>query len=106
MSNLNSRKIVILRHGERVDYLFGEDWYQYNFKNGVYKKSDLNMPDSLPARSEDEWKLDSPLTATGAYQARLLGSSFKEHGVDFKHAYCSPAFRCIQTCHEILTGNL
>lgn len=104
MSNTKTRKIVILRHGERVDYLFGSDWCSYNFENGIYKRSDLNMPESLPCRSVDEWKLDSPLTATGCYQARMLGDSFKEHGVEFRNVYCSPAYRCIETCHEILKG--
>lgn len=105
MTSLKSpQKIVILRHGERVDFTFGNGWYNNCFKSGRYVRMDLNLPEHLEERQDQAWLRDCPLTMVGLFQAKLVGNSLKQNGVKFKHAIVSPSYRCVQTCHEILKG--
>ncbi len=52
--------------------------------------------------------LDAPLTARGKAMARLLGQKILFGDLDYDeyrtHIITSPAYRCIQTGHEIYTG--
>lgn len=50
------------------------------------------------------WQNDSPLTNVGVYQARLIGEALHEARVQIDNVYCSPAYRCIQTCTSTLEG--
>ncbi|CAG9860079.1 unnamed protein product [Phyllotreta striolata] len=101
-----SRRIFVMRHGERIDFTFGS-WVPYCFDDsGKFDRKDLNMPKSLPHRSDGAqgYLKDSPLTVLGLFQAQTIGESFKEKNIDIDHAYCSPSFRCVQTCDAFLTG--
>lgn len=106
--NNSNRKIIIMRHGERVDTTFGVRWLENSFNgNGEYIQKDLNMPKILPIRKHiSHWKRDVPLTNIGKHQAFLTGDGMKEAGVQIAYAYCSPVFRCVQTCSEFLSGNI
>ncbi|XP_026831784.1 protein UBASH3A homolog isoform X2 [Drosophila erecta] len=105
-SHAKNRKIYIMRHGERVDFTFGT-WIPYCFDEfGNYMRKDLNMPKTLPRRknSPEGWQNDSPLTNVGVYQANLIGQALLEAEVQIDHVYCSPSYRCIQTCTSALEG--
>lgn len=45
---------------------------------------------------------DSPLTDLGIYQAKVARKYFKEHHIEFDHAYCSTSERCCDTL-ELVT---
>lgn len=95
----------MLRHGERVDFAFGNSWTQYSFNDSQnYVQMDLNMPETLPPRSADEWEKDSPLTTLGSFQAQLVGSSLKNFGINFSKVFVSPSYRCLQTASAVLAA--
>lgn len=96
---LRNRKVLVLRHGERLDFTFGYSWIQEK-----YVRKDLNMPESLPARNYKDWKHDTPLTVLGEHFAQFVGSSIKSSGVKFSKVFVSPSFRCLQTATGILKG--
>uniref|UniRef100_A0A182QEM2 Ecdysteroid-phosphate phosphatase n=1 Tax=Anopheles farauti TaxID=69004 RepID=A0A182QEM2_9DIPT len=99
-----TRKVYLMRHGERIDFTFGS-WVPYCFDEaGNYSRKDLNMPKTLPPRKPSLWQRDSPLTNIGRYQAQLVGEGMKDAGVHIEKVYCSPSFRCIQTATSVLEG--
>ncbi|XP_063904826.1 ecdysteroid-phosphate phosphatase-like [Zophobas morio] len=106
MEGRETRKFYLMRHGERLDYVFG-DWMSQCFdKHGDYFPTNLNMPDTVPKRPQGHHVHihDPPLTKTGIFQAQLTGEAFKKAQLDVSHVYCSPSLRCIQTCDAFLKG--
>lgn len=95
-----------MRHGERVDFTFG-DYIPHCFDAaGNYTQKDLNMPESFHAKKNGvaSWTKDSPLTNIGVYQATLVGTGLRKSGVTIDTVYCSPAYRCVQTGDALLDG--
>ncbi|CAG7836508.1 unnamed protein product [Allacma fusca] len=104
------RRIVIVRHGERVDHVFGmNDWLDLAFDNqGRYRKINLNMPDGLPIRAgaPRSFYKDGPLTQVGVLQGQLVGKGLLEESIlrpGFE-VFVSPAYRSIQTATAMLEG--
>eukprot|EP00931_Biecheleriopsis_adriatica_P060166 TRINITY_DN3611_c0_g1_i1.p1 TRINITY_DN3611_c0_g1~~TRINITY_DN3611_c0_g1_i1.p1 ORF type:complete len:296 (-),score=34.85 TRINITY_DN3611_c0_g1_i1:20-886(-) len=97
-------RLFIVRHGERVDYVF-EDWVQQCFDgNGQYRRVDLNLPATLPNRPTHHWAHDCPLTELGHWQARQVGRALADcEGVAITSVLSSPALRCVQTAAEIVS---
>lgn len=94
-----ARRIVVLRHGERLDFSFGKTWIRKD-----YVKTDLNMPEKLPPRQLDHWQHDTPLTKLGVFQSELVGASMKESGIKFSHVFVSPSYRCLETAAGVVRG--
>jgi ubiquitin-associated and SH3 domain-containing protein len=102
-----SKRVVIFRHGERVDITFGFpfSWTEVCFdEDGNYKKTNLNLPDYLPERSFEDWRTDGPLTKIGGFQSQLVGSELKNNDVKFTKVFVSPAYRCLETAQGILNA--
>lgn len=101
-----SRRLFLMRHGERVDFTFGT-WVPYCFdENGTYIRKDLNMPETIPKRAQGPsgYLKDTPLTNVGVFQATQVGEGLKSKNMDIAYAYSSPALRSIQTCDGFLRG--
>ncbi|XP_062982655.1 ubiquitin-associated and SH3 domain-containing protein A [Elgaria multicarinata webbii] len=101
------RGLLVIRHGERVDQVFGKSWLEQCFgADGKYYRADLNFPSSLPNRKESikDYECDPPLSCCGVFQSRLIGEALLENEVMVSCLYSSPALRCIQTAQHVLEG--
>ncbi|XP_060063895.1 ubiquitin-associated and SH3 domain-containing protein B-like [Ylistrum balloti] len=97
------RKLYIVRHGERVDFALGKEWFDMCYDDdGHYKRNNLNLLRELPKRKTHlEYIKDPPLTVIGHYQATLTAENLLESGVTVFCIYCSPSLRCVQTATQI-----
>lgn len=68
-------KLIIIRHGERVDALFGDSWFQQAFdRTGNYRRFHTNLPISLPYRQNfQDYRYDPPLTQLGLIRSYKTG---------------------------------
>lgn len=66
------------------------------------------MPITLPKRAgyPESFEEDTPLTNVGVLEARLTGEGMALKNKAIRYAFCSPALRCVQTCHGVLSGKL
>ncbi|CAF0895705.1 unnamed protein product [Rotaria sp. Silwood1] len=99
-------RFIIIRHGERVDVMYGAGWTQRAFdRAGRYYPFDANMPPSLPHRANWlDYDVDTPLTANGLAQSWNVGNVLARYNLPVTACYSSPAFRSIQTADGILEG--
>ncbi|XP_064135565.1 ubiquitin-associated and SH3 domain-containing protein A isoform X5 [Loxodonta africana] len=102
------RSVLVVRHGERVDQIFGKSWLQQcSTADGKYYRPDLNFPCSLPRRRNGikDFENDPPLSSCGIFQSRLVGEALLDSGIRITSAFVSPALRCVQTAKHILEGS-
>lgn len=99
-------KLIIIRHGERVDALFGESWFSQAFDHtGKYRRFHTNLPLNLPYRQNfQDYIYDPPLTELGQIRSYRTGEALYRAGLRIDYCYCSPSLRCIQTADAILDG--
>ena len=115
-------KLIIIRHGERVDALFGDNWFHQAFdQSGIYRRFHTNLPISLPYRQHYmDYIHDPPLTELGLIRSYRtgwicsllerndwhvsLGEALYRTGLRIDYCYSSPSLRCIQTADAILDG--
>ena len=99
-------RFIIIRHGERVDVMYGAGWTRKAFDYaGHYSPFDSNMPPSLPHRVNwSDYDIDTPLTAKGLSQSWNVGNVLAQYSLPVTTCYSSPAFRSIQTADRILEG--
>lgn len=105
--SVNTQKLFIIRHGERVDSTFGANWLHQVFDphTGSYHRMNLNLPKKMITRKDyREFHFDPPLTELGLHQCKLVGEEFAAQGIKIDHVYSSPTLRCIQTADQILQG--
>uniref|UniRef100_A0A915DZ65 Uncharacterized protein n=1 Tax=Ditylenchus dipsaci TaxID=166011 RepID=A0A915DZ65_9BILA len=97
-SGSGPKKVVVMRHGERVDDFF-PSWIQQCQTKPEYKAFDSNMPLSLKPliRVLEEYVDDSPLTQMGNLMAQMIGRGMLINNLTPDSIYCSPSLRCIQT---------
>ncbi|XP_023393963.1 ubiquitin-associated and SH3 domain-containing protein A [Pteropus vampyrus] len=99
------RSLLVVRHGERVDQVFGRSWLQQCCTpDGKYFRPDLNFPYSLPRRSNGikGFESDPPLSTCGIFQSRMAGEALLDSSVHIASVFSSPALRCVQTAKHIL----
>ena len=99
-------RMVIIRHGERVDWFFGPNWTDLAFdQDGQYRRIHANLPLHIPTRPNPIfWTQDTPLTSRGLQAARNLGRMLALKHIKPNYVYSSPAMRCVLTTIEILIG--
>lgn len=68
-------KLIIIRHGERVDAVFGDTWFEKAFdQSGNYHRFHTNLPTSLPYRQNfQDYLFDPPLTELGLIRSYRTG---------------------------------
>ncbi|NWU06338.1 UBS3A protein, partial [Cephalopterus ornatus] len=101
------RAVLVMRHGERVDQVFGKSWLQQCLTtDGKYYRADLNFPSALPKRKDSmkQFEYDPPLSCCGIFQSRLIGEALLDQEVMVSYVYSSPALRCVQTAQHVLQG--
>ncbi|NWX14186.1 UBS3A protein, partial [Aegotheles bennettii] len=101
------RGVLVMRHGERLDQVFGKSWLQQCLTaDGKYYRADLNFPSTLPKRKDSmkQFEYDPPLSCCGIFQSRLIGEALLNQEVTVSYMYSSPALRCIQTAQHVLQG--
>ncbi|KAK7071016.1 hypothetical protein SK128_013624, partial [Halocaridina rubra] len=92
------RDVYVLRHGERMDCML-KDW-RYLILSSF--PSNILVP--LRKNAFINYRLDTPLTGLGIQQVYDMGLQMANAGVKPVAVYCSPALRCIQTAHALVSG--
>uniref|UniRef100_A0A8D2Q5U7 Ubiquitin associated and SH3 domain containing A n=1 Tax=Varanus komodoensis TaxID=61221 RepID=A0A8D2Q5U7_VARKO len=103
----SQRSLLVIRHGESVDQVFGKSWLQQCFgADGKYYRGDLNLPIGLMNRKDGikSYEYDPPLSHCGIFQSRLIGEALLENEVMISCVYSSPALCCVQTAQHVLEG--
>ncbi|CAF3422523.1 unnamed protein product [Rotaria socialis] len=101
-------RLIIIRHGERIDTILGENWFDQVFGDGTsppqnYLRSYL--PSRLPNRRDTFlYMLDPPITRNGQQKALTLGHQLSTVASNIDACYSSPASRCVLTAASVLQG--
>ncbi|EFO25690.1 hypothetical protein LOAG_02791 [Loa loa] len=98
-------RLVVMRHGERIDDLFPE-WIRKSTSSGSYRAFDLNMPLALPElkRPFRDYEDDTVISEMGYVLGEMVGRGLLVNKSIPDIVYSSPALRCVQTAHSVLKG--
>jgi broad specificity phosphatase PhoE len=102
-------RLIILRHGERIDLSLGANWYDQVF-GGVPEAPPQSyqhpmLPHRLPHRKLTQlYVFDPPITRAGEQASVRRGQDLARLGLTADYCYSSPACRSILTANGILYG--
>uniref|UniRef100_A0A7E4VUK6 Serine/threonine-protein phosphatase Pgam5, mitochondrial n=1 Tax=Panagrellus redivivus TaxID=6233 RepID=A0A7E4VUK6_PANRE len=101
--SLLPRRLILIRHAERMDRVF-PSWLRQANAHGTYRPYNTNQPRQLPKRRRGlpAFEFDPPVTEVGRLVAQLAGKSVRRSGFQVKAIYCSPALRCIETAQVVV----
>ena len=102
-------RLIVLRHGERMDKTYGDNWYNDIFGDNPSPAPQMyqnrRLPQGLPQRSPAfHYLLDPPLTREGQQKAYRHGQKLAGQIRQVDYCYTSPASRCVLTADAILKG--
>ncbi|CAF0887767.1 unnamed protein product, partial [Didymodactylos carnosus] len=99
-------RLLVLRHGERLDRYYSSQWLRQAFDNdGNYCRFSPILPETLPLRQAiKDFDADPPLTYKGLKDAYHTGTVLREKNIHINYCYSSPSLRCIQTAAKMLEG--
>jgi broad specificity phosphatase PhoE len=100
-------RLIVSRHGDRMDTTYGSDWYQQVFQGYTSASGQLYqnpaLPHSLPRRRNSfQYILDPPITREGQQKATLLGKQLLARYGSIDQCFSSPASRCVMSADAIL----
>ena len=102
-------RLIILRHGERIDITLGTKWYEQVF-GGVPQAPPQSyqhpmLPQRLPQRDLTQlYEFDPPITRVGEQQSIRRGQQLARLGLTADYCYSSPACRSVLTANGVLYG--
>ncbi|VDM48204.1 unnamed protein product [Toxocara canis] len=97
-----SRLVLVMRAGERIDRILGNEWIHTQFgRNGEFKPLDGNLPTRVRWHKDAKLDEDSPLTTLGRHSAVLIARALYKRQIRPSLIVSSPALRAVQTANAI-----
>lgn len=102
-------RLIVLRHAERVDTKFGDDWYKRIFQDQAQAPDEAYNNPFLPARLPHRkptfhYLLDPPITRSGQNKSIQKGAALSRLYGTVDACFSSPASRSVLTADAVLEG--
>ncbi|CAF1222071.1 unnamed protein product, partial [Didymodactylos carnosus] len=91
-------RVIVMRHGERIDQVLGPNWYKSPQAHAQVPKNMPKRPNSLL------YVFDPPITREGERLAMLRGKQLATLGAAADYCYSSPSSRTVITASNLLIG--